>query len=669
MLRGIAASARQTMSAQADMQALFGLDGPLAAALPDYRPRDGQITMATAVAQTLTDGGVLAVEAGTGVGKTYAYLAPLLQARLPTLVSTATKTLQDKLFTRDIPALQRMLGVPVRAALLKGRGSYLCRLRLETARQAPTLTDAMVPALASVERWSLGTRTGDLAEVQGLDDSSPVQSLVTSTRDNCLGGTCPRFDACHVYAARREAMAADLVVINHHLFFADLQVRESGVAELLPTVRAVVFDEAHQLNDIGVQFLGQHWSQGQIQVLAQDLTRQGHTLARGYADWEGHGRALEQTAQELRQALATPPGPSRMEGQALWALLNSPAVGALWGRLLDDLAQAQQSLAAVVEMAPELALLHERVAAAARQWALLQQAVPQDQVRWADRAGPFRVVQAPLDIAAVMRSQVAGGDGQRAWIFTSATLGHDRTLSWFTRHCGLEQAQVLQVPSPFDYARQASLYVPEGFPSAGDESHSDAVARLAGEGALALDGRTMVLTTTLRALRHIGEILARQAAAGTLPLRVLVQGQAPKRDLLDQFCHLSGEDGRGSILVATASFWEGVDIPGAALQLLVIDKLPFAPPDDPLLRARAQQLEAEGKSAFKELHLPMAAVALKQGAGRLIRRESDRGVLVICDGRLLRMGYGRKLLQAIPPMARLDSPDALALALRALAGR
>ena len=645
---------------------VLGPGGALAQSQPHYQPRAAQLEMAAAVTQVLQTGGQLVVEAGTGVGKTYAYLVPLLLSRKPALISTATKALQDQLFARDLPALCDLLGLPVRTALLKGRASYLCLHRLASARQAPALRDDMLGVLAGIERWALSTRTGDLSEVQALDDSTPLTPWVTSTRENCLGAKCPQFADCHVYAARRQAMAADVVVINHHLFFADLNVRESGVAELLPSVRAVVFDEAHQLADVGVQFLGQQWSTGQLQVLAQDWLRQGQDLARGFADWEGHARALESAIHGVRLALGAG-RPQRLEGEALDAAWAAMPVQEALTALEQALAQGQQALAAVADMAPELDLLLSRVEELAARVQQVRRPPPEGQVRWAEVSGQVRLVQSPLDIAHAMQTRVLQAQPGRAWIFTSATLGHEPSLSWFVTSCGLEAATTLQLPSPFDYARQAALYVPQEFPSAGDEVHSAAVADLAWQSAARLGGRTMVLTTTLRALRHIGQALEQRARQPGQALEVLVQGQAPKRHLLERFCRQRGQGEAGCLLVASASFWEGIDIPGDDLQLLVIDKLPFAPPDDPVLRARARHMEAQGQSAFKVLHLPLAAVALKQGAGRLIRRESDRGILVVCDARLSRMGYGRSLLKALPPMRRLLTPDDYQQALQALA--
>ena len=657
------------------VQAAFATSGPLAAAAPGFRAREGQTRLALAVARVLEQGGQLVAEAATGVGKTFAYLVPALLSGERVLLSTATKTLQDQLFGRDLPLLTKALGVPVRLALLKGRASYLCLHRLDFASQnidmsAPRLRGQ----LSKVELWAKSTRTGDLAELPELDERSPLIPLVTSTRENCLGADCPKYQACHVNLARRQAMAADVVVINHHLFFADLAIRESGMAELLPTVRAVVFDEAHQLNETGIQFLGRHLASGQLLDFARDLLAAGLAQARGLADWSLLAGAVEQALRALRLAAGTARGSTRLRwvGAAPEGLDEAD-----WLRALAQLGQALDGAGAaleqVIELSPDFARLHERAIALAERAARFAAPVEPALVRWVDVGTGLRLVESPLDIAEAMRSRLLAAPADagraperaRAWVFVSATLGDDERLSWFTGPCGLQDAEVLRVGSPFDYAHQAALYVPTPFARPGEPAHPAQVAQLAGDAAAHLSGRTMVLTTTLRALRAIGEALAERFGAGS-GIEVLVQGAFPKRVLMERF-RAAGAHGRpGCVLVASASFWEGVDLPGDALQLVVIDKLPFPPPGDPLVEARCRRIEAQGRSAFADYSVPEAAVALKQGAGRLIRRESDTGLLVICDTRLASMGYGRRLLAALPPMRRLATPLEFDAALAAL---
>ncbi|PUE32928.1 helicase [Limnohabitans sp. Jir61] len=701
--------------------------GVLARATDHFSPRQGQTDMALAVADVVAHGGSLVVEAGTGVGKTFAYLVPALLSGERVLLSTATKALQDQLFARDLPRLVQALNLPIRLALLKGRSSYLCTHRMEMARRDTQIPDRhTVHLLSRVETWSLSTRTGDLAELPGLDERSPLIPLITSNRENCLGSQCPKFKTCHVNAARRDALGADVVVINHHLFFADMAVRETGMAELLPSVRVVIFDEAHQLNEVGVNFLGHQLGTAQLLDVTRDMLATGLQLARGLADWQGVCAGLERAARELRLM-----GGKRHSAVKLRWTERAPDemhAGA-WEQSLQDVGSAcvhaLQALDTVSEIAPDFMRLHDRVAEVAKRVdAFLNPCAP-DAVRWVDiSASQMRLMEAPLDIAETVRERLmkqssvmaadeadqepppwldeplfdqtaaaydeAGDmafDAQdhdaeasafdsaypmrpvedtrpRAWVFTSATLGDDPRLRWFTEPCGLESATVLRVSSPFDYPAQASLYVPRDIVRPNDPAHSAQVASLACAAVRRLGGRTLVLTTTLRALRAIGDMMKQQLEGSGI--EVLVQGEWPKRHLMERFRDGAKVGESGCVLVASATFWEGFDVPGDALQLVIIDKLPFPPPNDPLVEARSKRLESQGRSPFNDYFVPEAVVALKQGAGRLIRTESDQGVLVLCDNRLVTTGYGRRLIAALPPMHQLQTSDALVQSLDAL---
>lgn len=737
-----------TTPLMAAVRAVLAADGALARAEPHFRPRAGQTAMAEAVAQTIADHGVLVVEAGTGVGKTYSYLVPALLSGQRVVVSTATKALQDQLFARDLPRLVQSLGLPLRMARLKGRSSYLCLQRLLQVRLGKQPLDAQVlRAVARVEDWSRTTRSGDMAELPDLAEDSQVIPLVTSTRDNCVGRECAHWQACHVNRARQQALEADVAVVNHHLFFADMEVRESGIAQLLPQAGVVVIDEAHQLNETGIQFAGLVLSSNQLLAYARDVMQDASEHARGMADWLVLAARVQQAVRDWRLIAGTH---SSAQPRLRW---QGPAPETLdaaqWRAAAVHLGQALravvQALAGVLEMTPALVHLHDRGLVLLQHLAHFVRPAPADAVRWLDVGRQhLRLTESPLSIARLMREQLMAGhpalqvrafsdadmapggawaegalvqpvDGaepaepgteehvertaqneqnerrgrseqnkqvgdaasaaagtapppasaQTAWIFTSATLGLGDDLRWFTEPCGLRGAQVLRVDSPFDYAQQAALYVPEHFPLPGDSTHSDAVARLAGDGAAALGGRTLVLTTTLRALEQIGQQL--RARFGLLePMDVLVQGQGSKHALMERF-RAGTVNGRGCVLVASSTFWEGVDIPGDALQLVVIDKLPFPPPDDPLVEARSRQLEQLGRNPFADYVLPEAALALKQGAGRLIRTETDRGILVVADVRLRSKSYGRSMLEALPPMRRLGTEAAWVEALQALA--
>jgi len=638
---------------QAVLRALSA-EGPLAREDDAYLERIGQLTMAGAVAQAIEDRATLVVEAGTGTGKTFAYLVPVLLAGRRALVSTATKNLQDQLFYRDLPRLMEALGVPVSTALLKGRASYLCPYRMERARSEASFADRLaIRALARIEVWAQSTTSGDLSELEGLDERSEVIPLVTSTRENCLGGECPKFAVCPVMKARRDAMAADIVVVNHHLFFADMALREGGVAELLPSVDVAVFDEAHQMVDIGTQFLGQTLATGQAIDLARDVVGAGLQPARGLAPWTELAARTELLARELRLAAAGPRAHA-MGGGATgstrrpWEQVDAEGLlpDAL-SALSAQLALLAETLDPLQEIGPDFTRLKGRAEALKAQCARFQAPAPEGQVRWADlTTHQARLIESPLDIGDALAMQREAAP--RAWIFTSATLGDDPDLTWFSEPAGLGDARKLRVDSPFDYAANSCVYVPPRFAAPADANHAESVGRAAAHCAAALRGRTFVLTTTLRAMRAAAESLERELGKLGVRLEVLVQGTLPKRAMLDRFT-------RGDcVLVGSQSFWEGIDVPGDALQCVLIDKLPFPPPNDPLIEARVKRLQSQGRDSFNDCFVAEAAVSLKQGAGRLIRTVSDRGLLVICDSRLRSARYGARLLDALPPMRRLD---------------
>ena len=660
------------MNLQLDVQMAFSEHGVLARVIEIFNARNGQVEMALAVAKAIEDSEVLVVEASTGVGKTYAYLIPALLSGERILVSTATKTLQDQLFGRDLPRLITALGVPVRTAMLKGRASYICLHRLESAQQLSSATDLTKSSmLAQVERWAHFTKAGDLSELSGLDEHSTLIPLITSTRENCLGTQCPKFNACHVVLARREAMAADVVVINHHLFFADLAIRESGVAEILPSVNVVIFDEAHQLNETGVQFSGENLTAAQLFDFCRDMLGAGLLHAKGLVDWQDLVGSCERSIRELTHCVGkvysgtklgwTAHSPNNVDSNAWKMALTTLHATFSW---------ACTSLDHVRELASDFVRLHERVLNIVAR--LISFSVPckAGSVRWLEVGTvgtQLRLIESPLNIAEIVKNKMIEipGNTSKSWIFTSATLGTDEKLSWFTQPCGLENARILRVGSPFDYATQAALYIPENFPKPSDSSHSAIVANSSAKWAKKLAGRTMVLTTSLRALRAIGEAL-QLSFKNPNDIEVLVQGAMPKRVLIQRFSQGNANGQPGCILVASASFWEGIDVPGDALQLVVIDKLPFPPLNDPMAEARSKILEAEGRSAFNNYFYPEAAMALKQGAGRLIRRETDRGILVVCDTRIISMGYGKRMIKALPPMKRLNTEDEFEVQLQTL---
>lgn len=643
--------------------------GLLASGLPGFCVREGQLEMADAVASTLERGGTLVVEAGTGIGKTFAYLVPALLSGRRILISTATKTLQDQLFKRDMPQLLKVLGLPRRVAILKGRSSYLCIDRLARTLSAAPMSDPRATTLlARVAAWSRHTETGDLAELSELDEGSVLVPRITSNRENCTGSACPNFQQCHVNVARRAAMAAEVLVANHHLFFSDLVVRETGMAELLPTVHGVIFDEAHQLNDIGVQFLGCHLSTGQLTRFLRDCLAIGEAHARGFQDWHYHCAVLEQSLSQL-QGMTAKFAPGVRLAWPYQHPEGTPAGHwqASMERMQTDLGALTAALNVVRETHPDFVRLHTR---AVNMHGLIQTFLKPcqgDCIRWLEAGESLRLVQIPVDIASSLRQGLSPKDQQlqlgRALVFTSASLGMDAELSAFTQSCGLDDARVIKIASPFDYATQAACYVPRQLPDPSDPAHSVAVAEVVASLARAVEGRTLVLTTSLRALSAIAEAL--QVSGKLSPdLDILVQGRHGRQSLIERFRLGNQGSGRPCVLVASTSFWEGLDLPSDVLKVVVIDKLPFPSLSEPLVQAKAGRLQALGRNVFREYYLPEAAIALRQGAGRLIRCETDRGLLVICDRRLHEKSYGPKLLAALPPMRQIEGEEALLSTLR-----
>jgi ATP-dependent DNA helicase DinG len=584
---------------------------------------------------------VLVAEAGTGTGKTFAYLAPALLAGGKVIISTGTKTLQDQLFDRDLPAVREALDSGAQAALLKGRANYVCLYRLERAGQEGRFgSREELAQLRRIERFAARTATGDRADLADVPEESAVWLHATSTRDNCLGQDCPRYQDCFVMRARKQALEADVVVINHHLFFADVVLRDEGVAELLPSCNTVVFDEAHQLPETARMFFGESVSSAQLVELARDSRLELRAAGGASPELERRAARLDKAARDLR--LAAGEEPARLA----WHLAMRRAE---FASALEALAAALQALAAPLarqaERSEGLGACARRAAEALERLGRLREGQGAREVRWVEVfAHSVQLHLTPLSSAQLFRRQME--DHPRAWIFTSATLAVGEDFSHFTRELGIEAAATRRWSSPFDFGRQALLYVPQGLPADPNEAgHTEAVLRAALPVLRASGGRAFLLFTSLRALRRAQERLAEHFAREGLDYPLLVQGTGSRSDLLVRFRALGN-----AVLLGSQSFWHGVDVRGEALSLVVIDKLPFAPPDDPVLAARLEALREEGGNPFQALQLPQAVLQLKQGAGRLIRDEADRGVLMLCDARLLSRGYGRAVLGSLPPM-------------------
>jgi len=627
---------------------VFEPGGTLARTLPGFRFRPQQLAMAHAVAQAIADRRELVAEAGTGTGKTFAYLVPALLYGGKVIVSTGTKTLQDQLYERDLPLIRDALALPLSVAVLKGRANYVCHYHLErTAREGrlPARDDAR--HLARIVSFAQASERGDRAELADVPENASVWPLVTSTRDNCLGGNCPFHRECFVMKARKEALEADVVVVNHHLFFADVMLRDEGLAELLPNCNTVILDEAHQLPDTATLFFGEQVTAGQLADLARDAEVAARTAARDVPELPDAPSALLPAVRALRLACGEATGKFAQERMAQAAGFLD-ALAAL-AAALDRLAAEMQLFA---ERSEDLAQVATRAEDAALRLARWQSglgaptAEDRDWIRWIDVTPQgFQLHASPLSVAEIFRRQVDATG--RAWIFTSATLAVGRNFDHYTGQLGLAEARTGCWDSPFDYSRQALLYVPRDLPAPNSREHTEAIVDAALPILRASGGRAFLLFTTLRALSVARERLTAALAREGLDFPVLVQGDGSKTELLTRFRTLGN-----AVLLGSASFWEGVDVPGDALSVVVIDKLPFAPPDDPLLAARLARLAEDGGNPFMDWQLPQAAISLKQGAGRLIRTETDRGVLMIGDPRLTAKPYGRRIWQSLPPMRR-----------------
>jgi ATP-dependent DNA helicase DinG len=624
-----------------DWDEIFGADGPLARVVEGFTTRPEQIEMAAEVARVLQSRGRLVVEAGTGTGKTYAYLVPVLLSGRRVIVSTGTRTLQDQLFRRDLPTVAAALGRPVRVALLKGRANYLCLHRLELAEQqaiARGLRREVAAALPHVRHWSRTTRQGDVAELARFSESDPVWPWVTSTRDNCLGPECPVFDRCHVMKARREAQAADVVVVNHHLLMADLVLKEEGFGDLLPGADAIVIDEAHQLPEIASAFLGFAVSSRQLQALARDLAVELVAGAPRTDIAASFAQTMERQIIDMQDALGTR---ERQEFDQ-WPESVIESLQSLQSSLGD----LSKSLTAVTAEHAGIAAVRRRAVELYERLGTMLAHAGEDSVasvRWAQVNGQnvsFHYV--PVDVAEQLSALIGAHAG--AWICTSATLAVGNDFSHFTRRVGMEEPSTARFGSPFDYASQALLYLPEGLDAPSSPRHTQQVIDAAWPVLEASGGRAFILFTSHRALREAAEVLLRRL--GPTPLfPVLVQGDAPREVLLKRFREYGN-----AVLLGTSSFWEGVDVKGAALSVVIIDKLPFAVPDDPVLKARLAAIEQRGGNAFLEEQVPQAVIALKQGVGRLIRDRDDFGVIMLCDQRVRTRPYGRIFLNSLPPM-------------------
>ncbi len=627
-----------------DLAEMFRPDGLLAEHLSGFTHRHAQEEMAQLVWDALGESRHLAIEAGTGIGKTFAYLAPVLLSGKRAVISTGTRTLQDQIFDRDLPMLGAAIGRPVKVALLKGRNNYLCWHRLEIARQEGARNGSLQGKLENIAAWARSSSSGDLTELADLAEDDALRPRITSTVDNCLGARCAYFDECFLVEARRGAQAADVVIVNHHLLLADLALKEAGFGELLPGMDAVVVDEAHQLPEIAQQFFGVSVGSRELQRLARDVLAEARAA--------GLARELE----PLTDALVKTTADSRLaagenSGRVPWddcpAELQQAVLA--WQESLDELGAR---LEAARQIGPGLQRCWERCQDAASRLKTLEEGDPRG-LRWVDVSQRAMAVHwTPLDTGLELGQRIEAHGG--TWVFASATLAVGDDFSHFLDRIGVENPRTRVLPSPFDYAANARLYLPQGLPQPNEPDYVARVLIAVWPLVEAAGGGAFLLFTSYRALHEAQRLLE----AVPLPGPLLVQGEGPRTELLQRF-RAAGD----AVLLGTSSFWQGVDVRGSALRLVIIDKLPFASPGDPLIRARIDSIRSEGGDPFNQFQLPQAALALKQGVGRLIRDFDDRGMVVLCDPRLRSRSYGQVFLGSLPPMPVLEEPqDALAFA-------
>ncbi|MTC57377.1 MULTISPECIES: ATP-dependent DNA helicase [Providencia] len=618
----------------------FSADGFLAKTIPGFQPRAAQVTMSEAVSQSIEQQYVLVAEAGTGTGKTYAYLVPALRSGKKVIVSTGSKALQDQLYHRDLPSIIDAMNYQGKTALLKGRSNYLCLERLDQqSLGGGSLEPEILTAVVRLRSWSIESELGDVSTCHDIAEDSPVWPLVTSTNDNCLGSDCPRYQECFVLKARRKALDADIVVVNHHLFMADRVVKDTGFGELIPQADVMIFDEAHQIPDIASQYFGQQLSSRQLLDLARDMVMTYRTELKDQAQLQKSADRLTQSTLDFRLNL----GDNSFRGNLRELLKLSEVQRSL--TLLDDaLELCYEVVKTSLGRSQTLDSIFERVTIYRNRLNRLKDVTIPGYSYWFESYGRhFLLALTPLTVADKFSEMIAGTPA--SWVFTSATLSVNEKLSHFTDRLGLNSAKTLLLASPFDYETQTLLCVPRFLPEPNQRGSAQKLATMLRPLIEKNKGRCFFLCTSHLMMRELAEEFK---ASLTLP--VLMQGESSKNKLLAQFIAAGN-----AVLVATSSFWEGVDVRGDELSCVIIDKLPFTAPDDPLLRARIEDCELRGGDPFADVQLPDAVITLKQGVGRLIRDTTDYGVIVICDNRLVTRPYGEVFLRSLPPSPRTRS--------------
>lgn len=612
---------------------IMGDDGLLSQHLPNFASRKQQIEMAHVVSETLEKESVSVIEAGTGTGKTFAYLVPAMLSGQKVIISTGTKNLQDQIFKRDLPLVRKILGIPLTAMMLKGRANYACLYRLEhVAPFELRLSRQFEHDLGLVQAWTGRTISGDISELTDLKENSPVLPYVTSTVDNCLGQECDYYNDCFLMKQRREAQKADILVVNHYLFFADMALKDDGYGELLPGVGGVIFDEAHQIPGIAAKFFSKNITNNQLVGLANDTLTEQAEDAHDDLSLADCAEDLKAKVAKLKSAL------DRLPGRATWdAIVNSTDTQQALSELDQSLDRLRQCLEEAAPRGKGLEGCWRRSIGIQEKLRLHLEGKQDNFIHWYEvfKRG-FTFSLTPMRMSEIFSSYMKSN--KLAWVFTSATLAIADKFDYFNAELGLDNARSLILDSPFDFQRQVLLYLPEGMPEPNSRMYTSTVTEMLLPVIKASRGRAFLLFTSYQALNEAHKYLVNK-----VDYEILVQGSMPRSELLNRF-----RDSGNAILIGTSSFWEGVDVRGEALSCVVIDKLPFASPGDPVLQARMEAMRSEGRNSFMEYQLPQAVIALKQGFGRLIRDVTDRGVIMICDPRLKTKAYGKVFLKSLP---------------------
>ena len=620
----------------------FNYNGPLSNIIEGYQLRPSQVEMANMVDSALLKQESLIIEAGTGTGKTFAYLAPALMKGGKVIISTATKNLQDQLFNKDIPKIREALNIPVKVNLLKGRSNYLCQLRLEeTARQDQFVNEEDGVHFEKIKKFNDHSKTGEISEVQGVPELASVWPMVTSTADHCLGQSCDFAKSCFFLKARKEALSAEIVIVNHHLFFADFVLKDEEVSEILPKANTIIFDEAHQLPDIASIFFGNNLSTNEILKLVQDIQALFEKIGKSKKKLATHSLQIIENINNLRALF-----PAQNHRLTYEKIQNFEDFTSSLQSINNILLKFDKFFSLIDDQSPEQKKIYERYSKVCEKLSPWLTKKNNNYVYWLDIfSKSIQLNMTPFSIAESFDKFKA--ENKMSWIYTSATLAVNESFNFFQSMMGLNQAKAKKLDSPFDFKNNACLYVPNNMPEPNSVLFTLSLIKKIYPLIQAAKGRTFILSTSLKAMSEISALLKNEFDERNINLPILTQGEDSKKILIDRFKSYGN-----AILIGSMSFWEGIDVRGSSLSLVIIDKLPFQSPGDPVFESKINRIKMQGENPFMTFQLPKAIITLKQGAGRLIRDEKDKGVLMICDPRIIDKPYGKRIWKSLPAFKR-----------------